>query len=245
MKQKKQISIHQPILIISLCLIFSQSGSSYSQESNIELWIDYFGYHRLSSKWDYEGDVGYNKLVTEGGWLDVYFANTFTNQRISWLPVDGALELHYTYDPLLSDVMEIRPFIEPRLIWQTYGKLRPYYPAFGTRLETRFIYYSQNKNMEEKSRLRLRVTTKVPFNNEIVTEKTYYLSLLLESFININGEAIERFASIRRFMIGIGYAYNQNFRFEFMYYIRQSRNTIEEPFQSTDHMFQFLVRQYF
>jgi Protein of unknown function (DUF2490) len=245
MKREKRMSIPRLILTVLLFMTVCQPELSLGQDMNIELWADYFGYHRLGYKWDYEGNAGVNKLITAGGWWDFYFANTFTNQRISWLPVDGALELHYTYDPLLSDVIEIRPFIEPRLIWQTYGKLRPYYPALGTRLETRFLYYSKTKDFEKKSRFRLRATTKVPLNSEIITAKTYFLSFLFEYFINIDGEAVERFASINRIMIGIGYAYSMNLRFEFMYYNRRSRNTIDEPFQSTDHMFQFLVRQYF
>lgn len=47
----------------------------------------------------------------------------------------------------------------------------------------------------------------------------------------------ERFANRFRWRIGAGYRLSYNLRFEFLYMLQQSKNTIDDNFESSDNFF--------
>jgi hypothetical protein len=53
----------------------------------------------------------------------------------------------------------------------------------------------------------------------------------------------ERFANRQRVRAGIGYRRNVAWRFEARYVWNRSRNTINEPFTSTDHSLELTMKR--
>jgi len=49
-----------------------------------QLWLDYMAYPVQDLDWDYELNVGYNRLLSEGGWVDVYL-NNFISCVVSYI----------------------------------------------------------------------------------------------------------------------------------------------------------------
>jgi len=58
------------ILLLFIVLNFSKAAAQSSQ-----LWLDYMSYPIQDLNWDYELNVGYNRLLSEGGWVDIYLSN--------------------------------------------------------------------------------------------------------------------------------------------------------------------------
>jgi hypothetical protein len=75
-------------------------------------------------------------------------------------------------------------------------------------------------------------------------DKLLYSILDGESFIVMDQNVKERFANRYRVRAGIGYRINYNLRFEFVYTLQESRNTIEGDFDTTDHIFRLRLKHY-
>lgn len=230
------------ILIITgtIFLLFYQFN--YSQQ----LWLDYMGYPIQDIEWDYELNVGYNRLLNEGGWSDFYLNNTFTNQKLWWLLFDGSLELHYTKDPAYANSIEVRPWVMTTARWMTEGEhINLYRPYFQVMLDSRNIFYEDDSLNQQTFRLRLRAGTRITINTKTLTTGTLFFHFRGEYFIEIGKSVTERFASIHRIMFGLGYIFNSAIRAEVYYYIHKSKNTYEDEFNKTDDIYSIILRHYF
>jgi hypothetical protein len=226
------------ILLFFIVLDFPKAVAQSNQ-----LWLDYMAYPIRDLNWDYELNVGYNRLLSEGGWTDVYFNNTVTFQKLWWMLFDGSLELHYTYDPQYLNSFEIRPWIMTTLRWNTEGEyLNLFRPFIAALFEFREIIYEGDTPSEQKMRIRTRLGGRITINNKTMSVKTFYVPFRVEMFFDLNGSATERFASKSRLMLGLGYIFSSAFRAEFVYYVNSSRNTYEDKFNATDNIFSLVVR---
>jgi len=221
-----------------MVLNFSKAAAQSSQ-----LWLDYMAYPIQDLNWDYEINFGYNRLLSEGGWVDVYLNNTVTFQKLWWLLFDGSLELHYTYDPQYLNSFEIRPWIMTTARWNTEGEyLNLFKPYIAALFEYRQIFYDGDTPNEQKMRFRTRLGGRITINNKTMSVRTFYVPFRVEMFFDLNGSATERFASKSRIMLGLGYIFNNALRAEFVYYVNSSRNTYEDKFDATDNIFSFILR---
>jgi len=215
-----------------------------SRSQDVQGWMDGFVVKPFGY-FEYEGNIGINRLLQEDGWGDYYFANTLSYQRINWYLAEAALEFHYTKDPQALNITEISMFLGQRFFFTTFiEKIHLQLPYFYLRLDNRFLNY-EDGTMDQKVRLRPRLGGRFILNNIFIGDNTWYIPFYAEYFFNFNGEAFERYASRNRFMTGVGYAFTQRLRGEFNYYGQRSRNTNEDSFVKTDMMFQVAVRYYF
>jgi hypothetical protein len=187
------------------------------------------------------------RVLHADAWRDVYLCNTFSWMITGWYTVEGSVELHYTGDPLGPDIWEVRPWLGQKFTFAQFLKTihleRPY---FYVRLDQRFLWYPEEGGTPEiKTRVRPRLGGRFILNNTSLEPKTFYIPFYAESFINLNDEATERFASIRRAMIGVGYIINPRWRTEIDYYTNRSRNTVDDDFARTDMIIQIQLRYFF
>lgn len=126
-----------------------------------------------------------------------------------------------------------------------YKKLRLQKPYFYWRLEQRFLGYQDAEVIDYKTRLRLRLGSRILLNHHTFTDKTWYIPFFFERFLNFNGEAIERYAFKNRVVLGIGYNANSKWFYELMHYIQRSRDTVEDDFARTDIIFQLNFKRFF
>ena len=229
-------------IIVSFSIVFS--GEAFSQD--VQAWLDGFIIKRIGKQIDFETNIGYNKLLKEDGWSDKYVCGTLSWQPAGWYSVEGSAEYHITEDPLAYDIREFRYFVGQKFIFVRYIKaLRLDQPYFYARFEHRFLDYPADGTSEENMRMRFRLGSRVILNNTSVVPKTWYVPFYFESFINLNGEATERYSSRNRFVVGAGYALNSRWRFELVHYGQRSRHNMEDRFVRTDIMLQLKVMYYF
>jgi len=230
------------------CLLLFLIGTlsvKQTHAQDVQLWLDGFVYKSFGKKWEYEGNVGVNKLLQKQGWGDIYLCNTLSWQGPWWYSAEGSLELHYTNDHQASDIIEVRPWLAQKFIFAHFVKaLRLDKPHMYMRLDQRYLFYPEQDTSDVKTRLRVRFGGRVLLNNSKLTDKTFYVPFFFENFFNFNGEAIERYASRNRTVIGLGYVFNSKWRGEFDYYAQRSRNSIENELVKTDIMVQFKVMYY-
>jgi hypothetical protein len=111
------------------------------------------------------------------------------------------------------------------------------------RLEQRNFQNLETKDWTQEYRPRIRAESLIPINKKSYFEdKLWYGIMDVEWLFKTNIE--ERFANRFRWRTGIGYRLSYNFRFEFIYMLQLSRNTIEDNFESNDNIFRFRVKQY-
>jgi hypothetical protein len=211
-----------------------------------QLWLDYMAYPVVDIDWDYELNVGYNRLLSEAGWSDIYLNNTVTFQKLLWLLFDGSLELHYTHDPEYFNSAEVRPWVMTTARWMTEGEyINLYRPYFQILVESRNLFYEDEELNQQTFRMRLRAGTKITLNKDKMTSGTLFFHFRGDYFIDIGKSVTEKFASKHRIMFGLGYIFNSAVRAELYYYINSSRNTYEDEFNRTDDIYSLIVRHYF
>jgi hypothetical protein len=72
----------------------------------------------------------------------------------------------------------------------------------------------------------------------------WYLIADVEAFLPIDQQVNERFANRYRIRLGPGFRLNYTWRFEFLYTLQQSYNTLAGDFSTTDNLFRFRVKHY-
>jgi hypothetical protein len=244
MKEKTDSVMKTRYVIPLALLIVLAPGRSTGQST--EVWLDYFANIPAGRFWTYEFNGGMAKGLSDPVWLDAYLTANATYQDQNWLSTEGNLEYHYTFNATAENIAEIRPWLGANFIWSTYGgPLNLFYPAFGVRLEERLLWYQTSGAQESKERLRLRASARFPLNNESLIPETYYLILLLESYVPLDGEAKEVSADKLRFQAGLGYVLAADLRIELQYIMMRSRNTQLNTFEVSNHIIWLSVRNFF
>lgn len=236
----KSINTTLNVFFIALFILFF---SKTANAQNGQLWLDADVFPSFSVNWDYKLEAGYRKYLVDEGWTRLHLRNVFTYKKLNWLLFAGALDLFYTFEPVSSNYLEVRPWIQATARWMTAGKyLNLFRPYFGVRLEQRFFRYS-DKSTDRKTRLRFRIGGTFLLNNDFMRVRTWYMPFRAEIFLNVGGEAQEVSAEQNRLIVGIGYIFNSASRAEFALTAQNAENTISFS-SSTDLIFHLTFRQY-
>jgi hypothetical protein len=223
-----------------LSLIFSPA-----QSQDVQFWIDGYVYKEFGNRVIYEANPGYNKLLRSDGWSSVYLSNTVSVDLTAWYMAELSVEVNYTKDPEGPEILEIKPFLGQQLTYNRFFESihldRPY---FYLRYEQRFLDYTEGDSTVIKSRLRPRIGGRFILKGNSLSVKTWYIPFYYERFINLDGEAVERYANISRLVFGAGYVINSNWRTEVRYYGQRSRHNVEDRLVKTDMMFQLKLMYY-
>lgn len=109
------------ILIIMAAGLFNPIAKA----QEVQLWLDAYAIKSFgkTKAFEYEGNIGYDKLLQPQGWSDVYFNNTITwESKKSWYLLEGSFEMHFTYDPQGPEIIELRPWVAQKVIFTPYIK---------------------------------------------------------------------------------------------------------------------------
>ena len=111
------------------------------------------------------------------------------------------------------------------------------------RFEYRNLTYSTDKPDSHTVRFRNRIETLWPVNRHKITDDgAAYLMADWEFFIPLDDPS-ERYANRQRIRGGVGYRRSLAWRFEALYVWNRSRNTIDEPFATTDHAIDLTMKR--
>jgi hypothetical protein len=237
-----------------------------SAQANVQLWGDYSinsvlqRNDRVSWSVDLEpqalisapsGDPAwYSTSVTPAGeyavnsWLDATaeVGTTYTRQtdglRSFELTPRGGVRFHTRLLQKVPTLIPRNPF-QPELPPTRRGVLRDL-----LRVEERNLFYNGDEPTTATVRLRNRVEYLYPINRARITDNgVRTLMLDWEWFIPL-GDATERFASRQRVRAGLAFRRSYNWRLETLYIWNKSRNTIDEPFSTSDNIVSITLKHF-
>ncbi|MEM6633152.1 MAG: DUF2490 domain-containing protein [Bacteroidota bacterium] len=194
------------ILIVLLILV---PCLGFSQESDLGNWIIYFGNKKLNKKWNWHHEVQYRNYDAVGD-LEQLLLRTGIGYNLS----ENNNNLLFGYGYILSqnyvdpseekvDVNEHRIF-QQFITRQTFGR---------TNIQHRYRF--EQRWVEDDFRLRFRyfLSLNIPLSNEQMVDKTFYLSMYDEIFLNSEETVFDR----NRLYGGLGYKVSSSLRFELGY----------------------------
>ena len=193
-----------------------------------------------------EGDPGWRNLdVTP----NVEFSPT------GWLDLVGEVATGYTHQTDDVNSTEVSPRAGARFHLFSRARARGgFLPERAplrrvvvrnlVRVESRNLFYSGAETRTDSSvRFRNRLEFLVPLNTEKLTiDGTRYLLADWEWFIPLE-DPTERFANKQRTRTGFGYRRSFAWRFEALYIWTRSRQTIDEEFDTSDHIIDIRVKR--
>ena len=225
-------------------------------QTDMQVWanftVDWIKSHRVTVGVDAEPKVLVSAPAGDPGWatLDVTPSLEYTHGE--WFDVVGEMLVGRTKQTDDLDSTEFTPRIGFRLhllsnlrqeIVKERRPKRRLVLRDLLRLEWRNLYYSTDKPDSSTVRVRNRFESLWPINRPQITDNgATYLAADWEWFMPVD-DPDERFANRQRIRAGIGYRRSFAWRFEAMYVWNRSRNTVDEPFTTTDHAIDLTMKR--
>jgi len=200
------------IMILSLC--FSKAVNAQIDEDKFGAWYMYFFNTTFKERpWGVQGDIQYRNWNAAGDLEQLLLRGGLTYKPKK---ADIKLTLGYgnittgDFGPKKSTVSESRIYQEALFPVQFGNR---FYTNHRFRFEQRFI-----DNQDVRTRYRYNLFLNIPLNKLGMEEKTMYLALYNELFINGqrsigNGKKVELFDR-NRFYLAMGYMINKGFRIQ-------------------------------
>lgn len=207
---------------VFLFLLLSFSNFAMAQNTNTGNWINYFGNKKISDKWNWWHEVQYRNYNAVGD-LEQLLIRTGLGYNIS--KTDN-LHLGYAYvlsEPYISGTTDKNTIVEHRIYQQLVNRNTFGRGTFMTRLrfEERFI------STGFKTRFRAMNWINYPINSKSITDKTVYLSVYHEIFLNGKGPTLDRL----RLYGALGYFINKKIKVELGYLSQVQTNKERGQFQ--------------
>lgn len=214
----------------------------HAQSSNSQLWAEYMLNYPFANSWNVEFAGTYSTLLEEPRWQSLDLQITPEYALTSNVDLMGSVLFNRTnqYQSLSSS--EFRWMGGVRVHFTPHKRILTRLLA---RYEQRYMYYSETDTRQQSNRFRIRFESLTPLNRKSMYEdKLWYVVADVEAFIAQDHQVSERFANRYRIRVGPGYRLSYTWRFEFLYTLQESRNTIAGDFETTDNLFRIRVKHF-
>lgn len=230
-------------LKVAAALVLAATLRLDAQTTNNQLWAEYMANYPFASSWNVELSTAYSTLLESPRWRSLDIQATPEYSLSARVDVMGGILVSRTiqYEALSSS--EFRWMLGTRIHLTPFSRVQT---RLLLRFEHRDLYYRETDTWQESNRMRLRLETLTPINSKSMFqgERIWYLLVDAEAFIVADQQVSERFANRYRLRVGPGYRLNYTWRFEFVYTLQESRNTLGGDFETTDNLFRFRVKHY-
>lgn len=216
---------------------------SHAQSSSEQTWFEYMLNYPFANSWNLEFAGTYSTVLDQPKWRSLDFQLTPEYSLTQNVDLMGALFIGKTFQNQELTTTEFREMLGARFHFTPNRRILT---RLLIRFEQRNLKDDETDSWKKSNRSRVRAETLTPLNKKTMFagDRLWYLILDAESFIVLDQDVNERFANRLRIRTGIGYRLNYNFRFELMYTLQQSKNTIGEDFSTTDNIFRFRFKHY-
>jgi hypothetical protein len=250
-------------ILVSLCALLASSRAA--AQTNLQIWgdvsLNWLRTERLAYALDLEPQaVAANTEKDAAGWWTFAMTPNVEYSAKKWLDLIGEVGTGYTHQ---TDGLESFEFT-PRAGLRFYLFSRDVPRVIGGRLaaverpptrrlvvrdrllvEQRNFFYNNGDPTSSTVRVRNRVEFQVALNRAKVTDDGARTLLAdWEWFLPLD-DPEERFASRQRIRAGLAFRRSFTWRAELLYVWTRSRNTIDEPFSTSDNAISFTVRRFY
>jgi hypothetical protein len=219
------------------------AGKVDGQESSKQIWNEYMFNLPFAQVYNLELAANYSTVLDSPKWRSFEFQATPEWTISQRLDLMGGFLLGNTFQNETTNTVELRGMLGTRIHLTPHKRIL-------TRLLVRFEQRNQRDQetaqWENSQRSRIRAETIIPINKKsmFAGNQLWYGMLDAEYFLVFDQDLEERFANRFRLRAGIGYRLSNSFRFEFVYTMQQSKNTIDGNFSTTDNIFRFRIKQF-
>ncbi len=230
-------------VLIAALLFINGAGVCSQTTSDSQLWMDAELNYTYKQRFLFQDELSYQTLVSGGSyWYSLNSTPAFEFNLNPHIDLITSVPLSYTLQGRKMSTFEVRAMVGSR-IYLTPA-LRPQV-RFLVRLEERWAYDRAIDNWDIGNRIRLRAEVIYPVNKKSYFEdKMWYFIGDTELFLSTTQDINERFANRTRFRMGVGYRLNYKMRFEGIYTLQFSRNTIDDDFNSVDNIIRLRFKYY-
>lgn len=245
MLPNQTIRLRSAIVRVALSMAFMivMVLTARAQTINSQVWAEYMLNHPFANSWNVELAGTYSTLLESPRWRSFDLQVTPEYALTPRVDLMGALLYNRTvqYEALSST--EIRAMLGTRIHITPHSRIMT---RLLLRVEQRNMFYQETGTEEQSLRGRIRLETVSAINRKTMYggDRLWYLIADVEAFLPIDQQVNERFANRYRIRLGPGFRLNYTWRFEFLYTLQQSYNTLAGDFSTTDNLFRFRVKHY-
>jgi hypothetical protein len=231
--------------LLTLLLLFLLNTYLFSQtKENVskQVWFDYYQFHTVDVNFQYYGNVGIYSAINNNKWL-----NIFIRPAIKWivnpnLNYSGGIGLYYTNNFGIPNNTEFRIWEGVSYVWPKFTNITFIHLL---KAEQRFNFPTDTWDLEFSLRMRYKLSSKI-FLHYINKKggEFLYLPYSAELFFQTGEKITEQFNDKIRLTIGLGYKINFEWTFETIYTYQSSRESKDNYFQASAHLFQFNLKRY-
>ncbi|HTE26193.1 DUF2490 domain-containing protein [Flavitalea sp.] len=221
-------------LVFTAALLRAQSPTE-------QVWFEYMLNYPFAKKFNLENAFTYSTLISKPRWWALDYAPTLEYALSPRIDLMAASTFSYTLQSEDYNSFEIRPMLGTKIHITPYRRINL---RLLLRFEMRNIKNLETKEWQTTFRPRSRGELLVPFNQRSMSaDKLWYGLADVEWFFAIE-DVEERFANRFRVRAGLGYRVNYGSRFEFIYTLQKSKNSIDDDFYTADNIFRFRYKHY-
>ena len=213
-----------------------------SQPVNYQLWTEVMLNQPIGKVFNLEHGLTYSTLFNKPRWRAFDYSACFEWAASKHADISAQTVISYTNQIEGVNTLEIRPLIGARIHFTPDNRILT---RLLLRLEDRNIKDLEAKTWSVTMRPRARAEVIVPINKTRYSQDGVYYALTDIEWLYANDEVKERFANRLRLRFGLGYRVSYSTRFEFIYMLQKSRDQINDPFNTSDHIFRLRFKYYF
>jgi len=211
-----------------------------AQSSN-QVWAEYMLNYPFANSWNLENAFSYSTLVGTPKWRAYDYSATLEYSLSNHIDLMAQGVISYTNQTDGYNTLELRPIVGTRLYFTPNKRIQT---RLLLRLEQRNFKNLETKEWSQVFRPRARAEVIIPLNKKSYFEDKLWYAITDAELLFTNQDVKERFANRFRWRIGAGYRLSYNLRFEFLYMLQESRNTLAADFETSDNIFRLRVKQY-
>ncbi len=213
----------------------------HAQSSTEQVWSEYMLNYPFANSFNFENAFTYSTLVGTPKWRAYDYSATLEWSINNHIDVIGQMVVSYTNQTDNYNTLELRPVLGSRIYFSPNKRIQT---RLLVRLEQRNFKNLETEEWESVIRPRARAEVIVPINKKSYYEDKLWYGITDLEVLFKTDDVDERFANRLRWRVGAGYRLSYSIRFEFIYMLQQSKNALEDDFQTSDNIFRFRVKQY-
>lgn len=226
---------------VLFCFLFSLPIPLLQAQTNEQIWAEYMLNYPFANNFNFENAFTYSTLLGTPKWRAYDYSGALEWSVSNHVDVIAQLVVSYTNQTDTYNTLELRPILGSRFHFTPNKRIQT---RLLVRLEQRNFKNLETEEWETVFRPRARGEVIVPINKKSYYEdKLWYGITDIEALFKTN-DVDERFANRFRWRVGAGYRLSYSMRFEFLYMLQLSKNTLAEDFETSDHVFRFRIKQY-
>jgi Protein of unknown function (DUF2490) len=210
-------------------------------QSSKQIWNEYMLNYPFANTFNLENAFTYSALMGTPKWRAYDYSATLEWAVTNRIELIGQTVVSYTNQTESYNTLELRPVLGTRFYLSPNKRIQT---KLLLRVEQRNFKNLETKEWTQNYRPRLRGEVIVPINKKSYYEDKMWYAMTDMEWLFKTDNVEERFANRFRWRIGGGYRLSYNLRFEFLYMLQQSKNTMEDDFETSDHVFRLRVKQY-